>query len=420
MRKDEKRLWLLCGASLVALQLASGAVERACGHAVLMAAAQAQEASCFVAGTMVLMADGTQRPIESVRVGDLVLGRRGRGNRVRGCECTRLGRRRLYGLNGGRPFVTAEHPFLTAEGWKALDPDATRRETERLAVAPLQLGDRLCRGIARQASAGSGRGRLVFLQATTVLEAIAGMTDEPSTPLFNLLLDGDHSYVADGWIVHNKNADGDGGGGSDGGGGGGSDGGGGGGGSDGGGGGGSDGGGGGGSDGGGGGGSDGGGGGGSDGGGGGGSDGGGGGGSDGGGGGGSDSGGGGPDSAGGGGNAPSAAGPSTDGSANADGRANGSAASAPTAAGAGSGTAPNGSTVSAGTRPGAQPGRGNAKTSRRETTAAPSPAPSGPIDALLQAMGFRDPRDAGLAPAGPPLSTDQEKLAIQQGWRERR
>ena len=394
MRKDEKRLWLLCGASLVALQLASGAVERACGHAVLMAAAQAQEASCFVAGTMVLMADGTQRPIESVRVGDLVLGRRGRGNRVRGCERTRLGRRRLYGLNGGRPFVTAEHPFLTAEGWKALDPDATRRETERLAVAPLQLGDRLCRGIARQASAGSGRGRLVFLQATTVLEAIAGMTDEPSTPLFNLLLDGDHSYVADGWIVHNKNADGDGGGGSDGGGGG--------------------------SDGGGGGGSDGGGGGGSDGGGGGGSDGGGGGGSDGGGGGGSDAGGGGPDGAGGGGNAPSAAGPSTDGSANADGRANGSAASAPTAAGAGSRTAPNGSTVSAGTRPGAQPGRSNAKTSRRETTAAPSPAPSGPIDALLRAMGFRDSRDAGLAPAGPPLSTDQEKLAIQQGWRERR
>ena len=55
-------------------------------------------------------------------------------------------RRRLYALNGGRPFVTAEHPFLTAEGWKALDPEATRRENAALDVASLQLGDRLCRG----------------------------------------------------------------------------------------------------------------------------------------------------------------------------------------------------------------------------------------------------------------------------------
>ncbi|MFO1047675.1 MAG: Hint domain-containing protein [Geminicoccaceae bacterium] len=410
--KNEKRLWLLCGASLVALQLASGPVERACGHPVLIANAQAQEASCFVAGTLVLMADGTQRPIEAIKVGDLVLGRRGRSNRVRGCERTRLGRRRLYGLNGGRPFVTAEHPFLTAEGWKALDPDATRRETDGLAVAPLQLGDRLCRGTARQAGADPGREALVYLQSVTVLEAVVGTTGASSTPLFNLLLDGDHSYVADGWIVHNKSADGAG---SDGGGGGGSDGGGGGG---------SDGGGGGGSDGGGGGGSDGGGGGGSDGGGGGGSDGSGGGGSDGGGGGGSDGGSGG-------GNASGAGGPSTDGGAgahtgsqaddagNADDPASGPAT---TGTSTERGTASSGSIGSTGARPttGAQPRTSNAKSSRQGGKPAPSPPPSGPIDALLRAMGFRDSQDAGLAPTGPPLSVDQEKLAIQQGWRERR
>ena len=44
----------------------------------------AQEASCFVAGTLVLTADGEQRPIESLRPGDRVVGRRGRLNRGSG------------------------------------------------------------------------------------------------------------------------------------------------------------------------------------------------------------------------------------------------------------------------------------------------------------------------------------------------
>ena len=37
----------------------------------------AQAKSCFVAGTRILMADGSERPIEAVRVGELVRGRTG-------------------------------------------------------------------------------------------------------------------------------------------------------------------------------------------------------------------------------------------------------------------------------------------------------------------------------------------------------
>jgi hypothetical protein len=206
---DKKRLLLLCGASLLAIQLIAlpmGLPDRSATFAIQ--AAHAQEASCFVAGTLVLMADGTERPIETLRPGDAVLGRRGQVNRVVASERTLLGRRRLYAFNGRRPFVTAEHPFLTCEGWKALDPEATRRENEHLHVAALQLGDRICRGAARRVAvrgtvADSERS-LLFIQSTTALEALAGVEADPQTPLFNLLLDGDHSYVADGWIVHNK------------------------------------------------------------------------------------------------------------------------------------------------------------------------------------------------------------------------
>ena len=219
---DKKRLLLLCGTSLLTLQLIAVPVGFSTdGAGLALQAAEAQETSCFVAGTLVLMADGSQQPIETLRPGDAVLGRRGRVNRVVACERTPLGRRRLYALNGRQPFVTAEHPFLTTEGWKALDPEATRRENDHLHVAALQLGDRLCRGIARRIGGPGGpaeteRG-LLFLQSATALEALSAVEADPQTPLFNLLLDGDHSYVADGWIVHNKEGGSDGGG-SDGGG----------------------------------------------------------------------------------------------------------------------------------------------------------------------------------------------------------
>ena len=76
---DKKRLLLLCGASLVALQLTALPLKLGGGAGLLApAAAMAQETSCFVAGTAVLMADGTERPIEALRPGDAVLGRRGR------------------------------------------------------------------------------------------------------------------------------------------------------------------------------------------------------------------------------------------------------------------------------------------------------------------------------------------------------
>jgi Hom_end-associated Hint len=412
---DKKRLLLLCGTSLLTLQLVAAPIELSGPAGGFVAkAARAQEASCFVAGTLVLMADGSERPIETLRPGDAVLGRRGRVNRVVGSERTPLGRRRLYAFNGRRPFVTAEHPFLTSEGWKALDPEATRRENDRLHVAALQVGDRICRGIVRRVGgeggpAESGR-ELLFLQSATVLEALAAVEGDPRMLLFNLLLDGDHSYVADGWIVHNKEGDAGGGaaGGSDGRGaagdgsaGGGSDGGG------------------------------------SDGGG---SDGGGsdgdssdGGGSDGGGsdGGGSD--GGSSDGAGSshGGGSSDAAGSSPDGDA-ADAGPQGVGAANEGGSSA-TGSAPDGDREASSSLGGSDPAQSSKAAPRgvagatqpatrkaaNERAQASPPSARTVLDAFLERLGFRDPSDAGLDPTGTPLSPEQERQAIKHRWRER-
>ena len=94
--------------------------------------------SCFVANTKVRMADGSLRAIEAIEVGDQVLGRDGRVNTVMEIERVPLGRRKLYAFNGGRPFVTEEHPFMTRHGWRSIEPDSTREENPKLIVAPLR------------------------------------------------------------------------------------------------------------------------------------------------------------------------------------------------------------------------------------------------------------------------------------------
>jgi hypothetical protein len=166
-----------------------------------------QGSSCFVAGTRVAMADGTSRPIEQVAVGDRVLGRDG-VNRVVAIERPRLGTRRLYALNGGPFFVTAEHPFLSEDGWKAVDPAATLAENPALIVGRLAVGDRLLAlaGVAVLAAAGGGAAVAAVAPrlAAVPLGSLIGMEGDPATPLYNLRLDGDHAYFADDLLVHNK------------------------------------------------------------------------------------------------------------------------------------------------------------------------------------------------------------------------
>ena len=96
---------------------------------------------CFIAGTQVTMANGSDKPIELVEPGDRVLGRGGKINRVRSILYPMLGDRQLYALNGGTAFVTASHPFLTTDGWKAVDPDAAREEVPGLDIERLTVGD---------------------------------------------------------------------------------------------------------------------------------------------------------------------------------------------------------------------------------------------------------------------------------------
>lgn len=155
------------------------------------------------------MADGTSRFVSDIAEGDLVLGDDGKVNRVIGIDRPTLGDRPLYGFNGSQPFVTASHPFMTEDGWKAVDPMHSYHDHGVPAVRRLEVGNGLVRlSQVRSAATVGGSSRLetsVDIQTESeALLSLEGVFAPTSTALFNLRLDGNHTYFANDLLVHNK------------------------------------------------------------------------------------------------------------------------------------------------------------------------------------------------------------------------
>ena len=98
---------------------------------------------CFVAGTLVRMADGSAKPIEDIAINDRVLGMDGVVNEVVALKPSILGDKKLYALNDRDAFVTDSHPLMTTGGWKAVDPTDSARVLPELNIGRLELGDQL-------------------------------------------------------------------------------------------------------------------------------------------------------------------------------------------------------------------------------------------------------------------------------------
>lgn len=149
-----------------------------------------------------MMADGATRSIADVRPGDRVVGRNGVINDVLQVEEVVLGQRPLHGVNGGPAFFTAGHPFLTAAGWKSVDPEQTALGGRRLSVERLAVGDELIAlddGVRRNAE-----WRSIGNERTRRLRRVGQAQGQPETRLYNLILSGDGSHHANGWVVASK------------------------------------------------------------------------------------------------------------------------------------------------------------------------------------------------------------------------
>lgn len=129
--------------------------------------------SCFIDGVQVELADGSEKNVSEISVGDVVKTNEGEGSVVKVFH-GQAGGQKLYGFNGKEPFVTEAHPFMTQRGWKK--------------VSELEVGDTLYRN-------GLGNDTVKSIKSIDIPE---------DTPVYNFHVDTHENYFADGYLVHNK------------------------------------------------------------------------------------------------------------------------------------------------------------------------------------------------------------------------
>lgn len=147
--------------------------------------------SCFVAGTKILMANGSEKNIEDVNVGDKVMGYDGKKQiAVTVQELESPVRDHHYSVilaDGTILGMTNEHPLYTEDGWKSISPKHTAEENPQLKVQTLTVGDK------------------VLTDAGNYIEIAAMDYFAGKVQVYNLKkVSGYNNFYADGVLAHNK------------------------------------------------------------------------------------------------------------------------------------------------------------------------------------------------------------------------
>jgi hypothetical protein len=161
---------------------------------------------CFLAGSPVTLADGTTKPIETVTVGDRVVGAFGEINTVTGSLTNNLGFVPITNINGEHK-TTAPHPHIRADyKFCCTDPVSLSRVAYGKSF-PLKGADGT---IEARVIKGVNPSRIMKLEVGTVLQTHTGprpvttletIRMPPATRVYHLTTDGSHSYLVDGYAV---------------------------------------------------------------------------------------------------------------------------------------------------------------------------------------------------------------------------
>jgi hypothetical protein len=161
---------------------------------------------CFLAGSLVSLADGTTKPIEDIRVGDIVLGAFGEANPVLALHYSELGAGTMMNINGEHQS-TSNHPHISVDKqFYSLHPDATRNNTygrENTVInAEGQKEKRILHGLRadriKQLECGI---HLKTVEGMRLLRSVEEYSLPPDTKLYNLVVGGSHTYHVDGYAV---------------------------------------------------------------------------------------------------------------------------------------------------------------------------------------------------------------------------
>ena len=164
------------------------------------------EGPCFLAGSLVTMADGSEKVIEDVQIGDMLLGAFGEHNEVLALHRPLLGDTLMCKINGEHS-TTNHHPHISMDKkFYSNDPVAVDEKTYGREHQVLGVG-----GVKEMRMLhGLKKGRVQQLELGVILKVVSGgrMVDSletysmpPETQLYNLVMGGSHTYHVDGYAV---------------------------------------------------------------------------------------------------------------------------------------------------------------------------------------------------------------------------
>ena len=151
---------------------------------------------CFDPDAPILMADGSWKRIVDVVVGDKVIGEDGVVNNVVGTKTTTVQDRKMIKFMDYNFYSTDDHLFLTKNGWKTWRPD--RLIDNNRDNAPLLAGENTTSPINDHDSLVTTHGEIAY---NTI--KVQERDFDPNFVVHDLHLDGNHTYVVDGFVVHN-------------------------------------------------------------------------------------------------------------------------------------------------------------------------------------------------------------------------
>jgi hypothetical protein len=174
----------------------------ACGSSTSMQ----QSAPCFLAGSRVSMADGSTKTIETVAVGDKVIGAFGEENVVLALHRPLLGFKQMSRINRDHS-TTAHHPHISVDKqFYCMDPrtldEETYGKTHKVLNDAGELVDRFLPGLKKGRTQQLVLGvELKTIEGSRVVTVTEMYSLPPETQLYNLVVGGSHTYHVDGYAV---------------------------------------------------------------------------------------------------------------------------------------------------------------------------------------------------------------------------
>ena len=166
----------------------------------------ATTAPCFLAGSPVRLANGTNIPIEDVKVGDKVLGAFGEINEVLALHRPLLGNNTMTKINNEHD-TSSHHPHISVDKkFYAVKPSVAFNGTYGRAHKVIDSNG----AIVDRFLSGLHQDRLLTMSLDIMLQTISGprkitsletYTMPADTQLYNLVVSGSHTYYVDGYAV---------------------------------------------------------------------------------------------------------------------------------------------------------------------------------------------------------------------------